>query len=78
MDPYRIIGKKIPRNDGRAKAMGAAMYTDDLKLPGMLHGALLRSPHAHARIVNIDISKAVRLPGVKAIITGRDIPKVRF
>lgn len=78
MDPYRIIGKKIPRNDGLAKATGAAMYTDDLKLPGMLHGALLRSPHAHARIVNIDISKAVRLPGVKAIITGRDIPKVRF
>lgn len=78
MDPYTIIGKNVPRNDGRAKATGTAMFTDDLKLPGMLHGALLRSPHAHARIAHIDTGKAARLPGVKAIVTGRDIPRVAF
>ncbi len=78
MKNYTILGKDIPREDARAKATGSAMYTDDMKLPGMLHGAFLRSPHPHARIVSIDTSRAERLPGVKCVITGQDLPKVTF
>ena len=57
MDPFHIIGKDIPRNDAEAKARGTALYTDDLKLPGMLYGRIVRSPLAHARIKHIDVSK---------------------
>ena len=78
MDKYTVIGKDIPRVDGREKATGAAIYTDDLKLPGMLHGKLLRSPLPHARIRSIDVSKAKRLPGVKCVITGEDTPKIKY
>ena len=78
MDKYTVIGKDIPRVDGREKATGAAIYTDDIKLPGMLHGKLLRSPVPHARIRNIDVSKARRLPGVKCVITGEDTPKIKY
>ena len=73
-----VIGKDIPRVDGREKATGAAIYTDDIKLPGMLHGKLLRSPVPHARIRSIDVSKAKRLPGVKCVITGEDTPKIKY
>ncbi len=78
MEEYTILGKDIPRNDGPAKARGTALFTDDMKLPGMLYGKLLRSPHPHARIVNIDTSKARRLSGVKCVITGQDTPKIRY
>jgi len=78
MDEYTVIGKDIPREDGREKATGTAIYTDDMKLPGMLHGKLLRSPVPHARIRSIDVSKARRLPGVKCVITGEDTPKVKY
>lgn len=78
MKEHAILGKNIPRNDGQAKARGAAIFTDDMKLPGMLHGKLLRSPVAHARIVDIDTRKASKLPGVKCVITGRDTPKIRY
>ncbi len=73
-----IIGRPTPRLDSREKVTGRAVYTDDLKLPGMLHGALLRSPHAHARIVSINTDKARALPGVKDVITGQDIPPVKY
>ena len=73
-----LIGQDLPRVDAPEKAVGAALYTDDLRLPGMLHGRLLRSPHAHARIVGVDTSRAAALNGVKCIITGRDIPHIRF
>jgi CO/xanthine dehydrogenase Mo-binding subunit len=69
-----LIGKSFPRIDGFEKATGSATYTDDMKLPGMLHAAMLLSPHAHAKIVKIDVSRAARLAGVKAILTGRDLP----
>ena len=75
---FNIVGKGVPRNDARTKAMGTAAFTDDMKLPGMLHGRLLRSPHAHARIVKIDTSKAKALPGVKCVITGEDTPKIKY
>ena len=64
-----IVGQRAPRVDALDKVTGRAKYTADLKLPGMLHGAFLRSPHAHARILRIDTSKAEALPGVKAVLT---------
>jgi len=73
-----LIGKRVPRPDAYAKVTGAAQYTDDIVLPGMLHGAMLRSPLAHARIVRIDSARARRLPGVKCVITGQDVPAVRY
>ncbi len=78
MKQFNMVGKDVPRNDSRAKATGSAIYTDDMKLPGMLHGRILRSPHAHARIAHIDVGKALSLPGVKCVITGQDIPKVKY
>ncbi|HEX6939208.1 MAG TPA: molybdopterin cofactor-binding domain-containing protein, partial [Longimicrobiales bacterium] len=72
-----VIGRRLRRVDGIAKATGRAVYTDDITLPGMLHGKILRSPHPHARILSIDTSAAEALPGVHAVITGRDMP-VRY
>ena len=69
-----IIGKSVPRIDGVEKVTGSATFTADLKLPGMLYARMLLSPHAHARILAIDTSKARQLPGVKAILTGKDLP----
>ena len=69
---YSIIGKPIPRVEARLKATGQARYAADLEEANMLWGYVKRSPHAHARILNIDTSKAERLPGVKAVITGKD------
>jgi 4-hydroxybenzoyl-CoA reductase alpha subunit len=71
---FRVIGKPLRKVDGIAKATGAAVYTDDIALPGMLHAKTLRSPHAHARIKRIDASRALSLAGVHAVITGRDMP----
>ncbi|MEZ6013795.1 MAG: molybdopterin cofactor-binding domain-containing protein [Planctomycetota bacterium] len=73
-DEFRVIGKPNRKVDGLAKATGAAVYADDLSLPGMLHAKTLRSPHQHARIVSIDASRALALPGVRAVITGQDMP----
>ncbi|MDD3534394.1 MAG: molybdopterin-dependent oxidoreductase, partial [Candidatus Cloacimonetes bacterium] len=75
---HDVIGENIIRVDGREKVTGQAIYVSDMKLPHMLYGKTLRSPLPHARIINIDISKALKLPGVKAVITGRDIPNVKF
>jgi 4-hydroxybenzoyl-CoA reductase subunit alpha len=69
---YSVIGKPIPRVDARLKATGQARYAADLEEANMLWGYVKRSPHAHARILNIDTTKAERLPGVKAVITGKD------
>ncbi len=78
MTDYTLIGTRMPRVDSRAKVMGKARYTADLKLPGMLVGKILRSPYAHARIVSIDTSKALALPGVKAVVTGADTEGVKW
>jgi 4-hydroxybenzoyl-CoA reductase alpha subunit len=67
------IRKGIPE-----KATGQAKYTGDIWLPNMLYGAILHSPHAHAKIVNIDVSKAKNLPGVKVVLTGKDISPIKF
>jgi 4-hydroxybenzoyl-CoA reductase alpha subunit len=78
MEKFNIVGKAVPRNDADAKARGSAIYTDDMKLPGMLHGRILRSPLAHARILRIDTGKAASLPGVKCVITAEDTPKIKY
>ena len=69
-----VVGQRLPMHDAAAKAKGTAQFTDDLTFPGMLHGKILRSPLAHAKILHIDTSKAEKLPGVKGVVTGQDIP----
>ena len=69
-----VVGKRVPRWGAAEKATGAARYVGDIELPGMLVGKVLVSPHAHARIVKIDKSRAERLPGVEAVLTFEDIP----
>ncbi|MBN1104921.1 MAG: xanthine dehydrogenase family protein molybdopterin-binding subunit [Deltaproteobacteria bacterium] len=76
-ETYRYIGKAIPRRDAVDIVTGAAEYMDDRKFPGLLHGKVLRSPYAHARIKKIDKSKAQALSGVKAVLTWQDIPDFR-
>ena len=72
MQDYTLIGKRVPRTDSLAKAIGSAKYVGDIVLPRMLYGKILRSPHPHAKILNIDTSKAEALPGVRAVVTGKD------
>jgi CO/xanthine dehydrogenase Mo-binding subunit len=67
-----VINTHVHNIDGLAKVTGRATYTFDVKLPGMLYGKILRSPHPHAKIRSIDTSKALALPGVKAVVTGKD------
>ncbi|RMD89819.1 MAG: aldehyde oxidase, partial [Calditrichaeota bacterium] len=67
-----IIGKRIPLVDGLKKTTGEGFYTDDIKLPGMLIGKILRSPYPHARIKSINTEKAEALPGVHAVVTGNE------
>ncbi|MCF6227117.1 MAG: molybdopterin-dependent oxidoreductase [Planctomycetes bacterium] len=71
-NPFEVIGKPVPLVDGYLKSTGEGVYTDDMKLPGTLHCRVLRSPHAHAKILSIDTSKALALAGVRAIVTGAD------
>ncbi len=71
---FRLIGKPQRKIEGLEKSTGRAVYADDVRLPGMLHGKILRSPHPHARIVSIDASAAEALEGVHAVVTGRDMP----
>ncbi len=70
----KVVGTRPVRPDGADKVTGKAMYGADLAMPGMVVGKILRSPHAHARIVSIDTRKARALPGVKAIVTAADFP----
>ncbi|MFH1821532.1 MAG: xanthine dehydrogenase family protein molybdopterin-binding subunit [Methanobacteriota archaeon] len=74
MSKYSYVGKSIPRIDAFEKVTGTALYTADMKLQGMLYTKLLKSPHAHARIIRIDTSEAEKLYGVRAILTGKEVP----
>ncbi|HHY94865.1 MAG TPA: xanthine dehydrogenase family protein molybdopterin-binding subunit [Firmicutes bacterium] len=74
MSGPRPIGTGVRRVDGLEKVTGQARFVADMLLPGMLHARVVRSPHAHARIVSIDVSRALALPGVKAVVTGEDCP----
>jgi len=71
---FRAVGQSLRKIEGLDKAVGSAVYADDIKLPGMLHAKTLRSPHSHARIVSIDTKRALALEGVFAVITGADLP----
>ena len=73
MTTYAVVGKPVTREDGPEKVSGQTCYSGDLILPGMLWGKVLRSPFPHARIVHIDTSGASKLPGVHAVLTGRDL-----
>ncbi len=73
---FKVIGTRPVRHDGVAKVTGRALYANDIDVPGHLTGRFLRSPHAHARIISIDTSKAEALPGVHAVVTGADMPNV--
>src|SRR5216684_1186595 len=73
---FKVIGTRPIRHDGVDKVTGRARYGADISLPGMLHAKVLRSPHAHARIKSIDAAAALALPGVKAVITGQDLPEL--
>ncbi|HHY56691.1 MAG TPA: xanthine dehydrogenase family protein molybdopterin-binding subunit [Chloroflexi bacterium] len=74
--PYKVIGSRPLRPDGVDKVTGRAVYGADVRLPGMLYGKVLRSPHAHARIVAIDVSAALALRGVRAVVTAQDMPAI--
>jgi CO/xanthine dehydrogenase Mo-binding subunit len=78
IDKYKIIGESIPRLDAREKVTGSALYLNDIVLPNMLYGKVLRSPIPHGRILKIDTSRAEKLPGVRAVITSADLPDARF
>jgi CO/xanthine dehydrogenase Mo-binding subunit len=69
---FKVIGQRVVRPDGVDKVTGRAQYGADVKPAGLLYGKVLRSPHAHARIVSIDASAAEKLPGVRAVVTGKD------
>ncbi len=71
---FAVIGGSEMKVDGLEKTTGRTRYADDLSFPHQLHGKLLRSPHAHARIKSIDVSQAAAMPGVKCILTGKDLP----
>jgi 4-hydroxybenzoyl-CoA reductase alpha subunit len=73
-DDLSRLGRRSRRVDGHRKSTGSEIYTDDIVLPGMLHGKILRSPHPHARILSVDTSGAEALEGVYGVITGRDMP----
>src|SRR5256712_1469124 len=70
----RVVGKALRKVDATAKVLGVTKFADDLSLPRMLYSKLLRSPHPHARIVRVDAAQALALPGVKAVLTGKDLP----
>ena len=77
MAEFRIIGRPLTKPDAYPKVSGQTKFADDIVLPRMLYGRILRSPHPHARILSIDTAKARGLPGVLAVLTGDDLP-VKF
>lgn len=79
MPEFAVVGKRIPRYEIKEKVTGHSIFGADVKVPGrVLHGKMFRSPHPHARILRIDTSKAEKLPGVKAVVTAKDLPLVRY
>ena len=73
---FNVVGTRPIRHDGYDKVTGKALYGADMNLPGMLHGQVLRSPHAHANILSLDTSKAEAHPGVLAVVTSADFAEV--
>jgi 4-hydroxybenzoyl-CoA reductase alpha subunit len=73
-----VVGRSVPRIDASDLASGRAVFTDDMRFPGMLYGKILTSPHAHARVLSIDTSRAEALEGVKAVLTSADVPETFY
>lgn len=73
MSEFSVIGKPVPMVDGGAKVTGRGIYTDDLKMPGMTYARVFRSVHPHARILKLDVSRVESMPGVVAVVTGKEI-----
>jgi len=73
MADHKIVGTSVPRGEGGGKVSGQTVYAADVKLPGLLWAKILRSPHPHARVRRVDVSRAEKVPGVCAIITGADV-----
>ena len=76
MHEFAAVGKSIPKLDAADKAAGRIQYIQDITMPGMLYGKILYSKYPHARILKIDAARAKKLPGVRAILTGEDIPLI--
>ena len=75
---YNFIGHSTPRTDNTGKVTGEARYTSDVLLPGTLWAKTLRSPYSHARIKHIDLSRAEKAPGVRAVLTGNDVRGILY
>src|SRR2546427_11848261 len=73
-----VVGTRQTRLDASLKASGAAIFGTDVRLPGLLHGKILRSTYPHARIVKLEVGKAERFPGVRAVVTANDFPDVKY
>jgi CO/xanthine dehydrogenase Mo-binding subunit len=78
MAEYALVGTRLPKPDAMNRVTGRMLYADDMTLPGLLAGKLLGSPVGHGRIRRLDTSKALRLPGVRAIVTAKDAPTTRY
>lgn len=75
---YKIIGTKRPYVDAKEKVTGRTVYVSDIHLPGMLYGKALRSPYPHAKILNVDISEALKVPGIKTVLTGKNVEQYKW
>lgn len=75
---FEIVGQRIPNIDAPPKSLGQTQYVDDIRLPNMLPCSILGSPFPHAKVRHVDVSRARALTGVKAVLTGQDIPDVIF
>ena len=78
MAEYALVGTRLPKPDAMNRVTGRMLYADDMTLPGLLAGKILGSPVGHGRIRRLDTSKALRLPGVRAVVTARDAPTTRY
>src|SRR5205807_8653416 len=76
-EELRVVGRSLVKPDAYPKVTGQTRFADDLALPRMVYGRILRSPHPHARVLHVDTARARALPGVLAVLTGEDLP-VKF
>jgi CO/xanthine dehydrogenase Mo-binding subunit len=78
VDNFQVVGKGYPRHEAVDKVNGNAVYTDDMIVPNMVYGAILRSPHAHARVLSIDTSEAEKIPGILGVLVPDDVSAIRY
>jgi len=73
---FKVVNKRVNKIDSLGLACGEPLFCDDIDIKGILHAKILWSPHPHAKIKNIDISKALKIKGVKAVLTYKDLPRI--